>query len=182
MEYSCFWWGSCELNISLLIIISFTTGNYFSSPALGQGWRLGFLGLLHMDVFNQRLEQEYNANVIVTVPSVPFKSKLKSTKTNQKLYGPNQEIIIQNPANVRELLSWFCNYYLYDSFCILTFNPSMGETTYFQNKLWNFPWPVIGAKLFAAKRLLYSRLLFQSCVCDRFSLSSIVCVLTCAWL
>jgi translation elongation factor EF-4 len=40
------------------------------SAALGQGWRLGFLGLLHMEVFNQRLEQEYGAEVIVTVPSV----------------------------------------------------------------------------------------------------------------
>lgn len=45
------------------------------SAALGQGWRLGFLGLLHMEVFNQRLEQEYGAEVIVTVPSVPYKSE-----------------------------------------------------------------------------------------------------------
>lgn len=59
------------------------------------------MGLLHMDVFNQRLEQEYNANVIVTVPSVPFKAKLKSTKANQKIYGDNPEIAIQNPAHVR---------------------------------------------------------------------------------
>ena len=42
---------------------------------LGQGWRLGFLGLLHMDVFSQRLEQEYDANLIVTSPNVPYKSK-----------------------------------------------------------------------------------------------------------
>ena len=46
-----------------------------SSPALGQGWRLGFLGLLHMEVFNQRLEQEFGAEVIVTVPTVPYKSE-----------------------------------------------------------------------------------------------------------
>ena len=43
------------------------------SAALGQGWRLGFLGLLHMDVFCQRLEQEYDANVVITTPSVPYK-------------------------------------------------------------------------------------------------------------
>ncbi len=44
-----------------------------SSSALGQGLRLGFLGSLHMDVFRQRLEDEYNANVIITAPTVPYK-------------------------------------------------------------------------------------------------------------
>ena len=34
---------------------------------------MGFLGLLHMDVFCQRLEQEFNASFIVTSPNVPFK-------------------------------------------------------------------------------------------------------------
>ena len=42
---------------------------------LGQGWRLGFLGLLHMDVFTIRLYQEFNASVIVTAPSVPYEGK-----------------------------------------------------------------------------------------------------------
>uniref|UniRef100_A0A3Q2PNT5 GTP binding elongation factor GUF1 n=1 Tax=Fundulus heteroclitus TaxID=8078 RepID=A0A3Q2PNT5_FUNHE len=51
-----------------------------SSLALGAGWRLGFLGLLHMEVFNQRLEQEYNASVVVTAPTVPFKAVLSSAK------------------------------------------------------------------------------------------------------
>ena len=45
-----------------------------SSSALGQGCRLGFLGTLHMDVFRQRLEDEYDANVIITAPTVPYKS------------------------------------------------------------------------------------------------------------
>nr|CAH0113593.1 unnamed protein product [Daphnia galeata] len=67
-----------------------------SSAALGQGWRLGFLGLLHMEVFNQRLEQEYGAEVIVTVPSVPYKIRLHGEK-NIKLYGA-REIIVNNPA------------------------------------------------------------------------------------
>ena len=47
-----------------------------SSSALGQGCRLGFLGTLHMDVFRQRLEDEYDANVIITAPTVPYKGKL----------------------------------------------------------------------------------------------------------
>jgi len=40
---------------------------------VGFGWRLGFLGLLHMEVFSQRLEDEYEAEVIITTPSVPYK-------------------------------------------------------------------------------------------------------------
>lgn len=45
------------------------------SPALGQGWRLGFLGLLHMEVFTQRLEDEFDSSVVITSPSVPYRSK-----------------------------------------------------------------------------------------------------------
>lgn len=48
-----------------------------SSPALGLGFVCGFLGLLHMDVFKQRLEQEYNLSVIATAPSVLYKIDLK---------------------------------------------------------------------------------------------------------
>src|SRR5436190_4951859 len=50
-----------------------------SSTALGLGFRCGFLGLLHMDVFKQRLEQEYNLTVIITAPSVLYKIKLAHT-------------------------------------------------------------------------------------------------------
>ena len=50
-----------------------------TSAALGLGFRCGFLGLLHMDVFKQRLEQEYNITVIATAPSVLYKIKLKHT-------------------------------------------------------------------------------------------------------
>ena len=44
-----------------------------TSAALMQGFRLGFLGTLHMDVFRQRLEDEYSSEVIVTAPTVPFR-------------------------------------------------------------------------------------------------------------
>ncbi|XP_038625059.1 translation factor GUF1, mitochondrial isoform X1 [Tachyglossus aculeatus] len=67
-----------------------------SSPALGAGWRLGFLGLLHMEVFNQRLEQEYNASVILTTPTVPYKAVLSSAKMIKE-YG-EKEITIVSPA------------------------------------------------------------------------------------
>ncbi|KAI3462950.1 hypothetical protein Pfo_019613 [Paulownia fortunei] len=43
-----------------------------SSLALGRGFRCGFLGLLHMDVFHQRLEQEYGVHVHNIIPTVPY--------------------------------------------------------------------------------------------------------------
>eukprot|EP01065_Artemidia_motanka_P022334 TRINITY_DN26531_c0_g1_i1.p1 TRINITY_DN26531_c0_g1~~TRINITY_DN26531_c0_g1_i1.p1 ORF type:complete len:682 (+),score=184.89 TRINITY_DN26531_c0_g1_i1:41-2047(+) len=47
------------------------------SPALGQGWKLGFLGMLHLQVFEQRLEDEEATVVFITPPSVPYKAKLR---------------------------------------------------------------------------------------------------------
>jgi translation factor GUF1, mitochondrial len=61
-----------------------------TSAALGLGFRCGFLGLLHMDVFRQRLEQEYNLSVIATSPSVLYKIKLEHT---------GEVIDIENPAD-----------------------------------------------------------------------------------
>lgn len=60
-----------------------------NSVALGLGFRCGFLGLLHMDVFKQRLEQEYGLSVIVTAPSVLFKVKLAHTGEMLDLENPS---------------------------------------------------------------------------------------------
>jgi elongation factor 4 len=60
-----------------------------SSAALGLGFRCGFLGLLHMEVFKQRLEQEYGITAIVTAPSVLYKIKKKN----------GEEINVENPAD-----------------------------------------------------------------------------------
>lgn len=65
-----------------------------SSMALGLGFRCGFLGLLHMDVFKQRLEQEYNATIITTSPTVPYRVKL----TN------GEEMMIDNPVNFPDVV------------------------------------------------------------------------------
>ncbi|KAF5285016.1 hypothetical protein FQR65_LT02328 [Abscondita terminalis] len=67
-----------------------------TSPALGQGWRLGFLGLLHLEVFTQRLQQEYDAESILTAPSVTYKMKLKETKQTLK---SGRELYISNPIH-----------------------------------------------------------------------------------
>lgn len=63
-----------------------------SSSALGQGYRLGFLGSLHMDVFRQRLEDEYDANVIVTAPTVPYKVVYR-----------DRTVIVSNPTDFPEI-------------------------------------------------------------------------------
>lgn len=60
-----------------------------SSAVLGQGWRLGFLGLLHMDVFQQRLEEEFDMSVILTSPSVPYKV-IKRDGSEETLLNPAQ--------------------------------------------------------------------------------------------
>ncbi|KAI9293855.1 GTP-binding protein lepa [Neoconidiobolus thromboides FSU 785] len=63
--------------------------NKETSLALGQGWRLGFLGTLHLDVFRQRLEQEFSSNVIITQPSVPYKI----------VYKDGKEVVIRTPSD-----------------------------------------------------------------------------------
>jgi len=49
-----------------------------NSPVLGFGFRIGFLGLLHMDIVRERLEREYDLELIVTNPSTDYKVKLSS--------------------------------------------------------------------------------------------------------
>ncbi|TAL68272.1 MAG: elongation factor 4 [Bacteroidetes bacterium] len=61
-----------------------------TSAALGFGFRCGFLGLLHMEIVQERLEREFNQNIVTTVPNVEY----KVIKTN------DEEIYIDNPAQL----------------------------------------------------------------------------------
>ncbi|XP_030568741.1 translation factor waclaw, mitochondrial [Drosophila novamexicana] len=85
---------------------SAVTVNVDSSPALGQGWRLGFLGLLHMEVFCQRLEQEHGAEPIITAPSVTYRIVLRNPKLI-KQHGRNtldisNAALLPDPSNIEE--------------------------------------------------------------------------------
>jgi len=70
-----------------------------SSAALGLGFRCGFLGLLHMDVFTQRLQQEYNLSVIATAPSVLYKVKLQ----NGELLSLENPSDFPDPSKIAEI-------------------------------------------------------------------------------
>jgi len=59
-----------------------------SSAALGFGFRCGFLGLLHMEIIQERLEREFDMNVITTVPNVSYQVHL-TDGTTQTVYNPS---------------------------------------------------------------------------------------------
>ena len=66
-----------------------------SSAALGQGFRCGFLGLLHLDIVQERLEREYDLSIILSVPSVRYRFTLKDGTV----------VFVDNPAHYPEPMS-----------------------------------------------------------------------------
>ena len=65
-----------------------------TSQALGFGFRCGFLGMLHMEIIQERLEREFNQTVITTVPNVSFRAYLTKDK--------DKAIIVNNPSEMPE--------------------------------------------------------------------------------
>ena len=67
-----------------------------TSIALGFGFRCGFLGLLHMEIIEERLEREFNLDLITTAPSVIYKVELRNGETvmvdNPSMFPPPDEI------------------------------------------------------------------------------------------
>ena len=86
-----------------------------TSVALGFGFRCGFLGLLHMEIIKERLEREYDLDLLITAPSVNY----RVTKTNGELIQvdnptklpPSQEIAYIEEPYVKACL-------LYTSRCV----------------------------------------------------------------
>jgi GTP-binding protein LepA len=63
-----------------------------SSAALGFGFRCGFLGMLHMEIIQERLEREFNMTVITTVPNVSYKAYMKK--------NPDDVLVVNNPSEL----------------------------------------------------------------------------------
>ncbi len=66
-----------------------------SSAALGFGFRCGFLGLLHLEIIQERLSREYDLDLITTAPSVVYKIRLGRTKTEDA-----RDVELHNPADM----------------------------------------------------------------------------------
>lgn len=64
-----------------------------SSAALGFGFRCGFLGMLHMEIIQERLEREFDMTVITTVPNVSYKAYMSKT---------DEEVSVHNPSDLPE--------------------------------------------------------------------------------
>ena len=70
-----------------------------SSAALGQGFRCGFLGLLHMEVIRERLEREFNIQLITTAPSVVY----QVTDNNNKIKKIQNPIEFPDPSLIKKM-------------------------------------------------------------------------------
>ena len=72
-----------------------------SSQALGMGFRCGFLGLLHMEIIQERLDREFDLDLIPTAPSVVYKVFL-TDRTQQEIYNPVDMPEVQRISKIEE--------------------------------------------------------------------------------
>ncbi len=93
-----------------------------NSQSFGSGFRCGFLGLLHMEIVQERLEREYNLNLILTVPNVVYRVKTKSGQTMdvdtpaklpapqdiEEAFEPNASVLMIIPIDSIEQVCELC--------------------------------------------------------------------------
>ena len=80
-----------------------------TSQALGFGFRCGFLGLLHMEIIEERLEREYNLDIITTAPSVQYKFEL----TNGTVADVDNPTNYPDPASISQAMEPVSNVHIY---------------------------------------------------------------------
>lgn len=76
-----------------------------SSGTLGRGFRCGFLGMLHLEIIAERLNREFNLELIVTMPSITYKVKLRNGK-EEIIYSPH---LFPDDGNVVKVLEPWVN-------------------------------------------------------------------------
>lgn len=81
-----------------------------TSEALGFGFRCGFLGMLHMEIIQERLEREYGMNLITTAPTVVYEVVLKNGEVRtidnpSRLPGPNEIAEVREPIIQADILT-----------------------------------------------------------------------------
>ncbi len=77
-----------------------------SNQALGRGFRCGFLGLLHLEIIQSRLEREFNIIPTITTPSVVYKVRKKNTGEVVNIYSPTE---LPDPSQIEDIEEPYVN-------------------------------------------------------------------------
>ncbi len=91
------------------------------STAMGFGFRCGFLGLLHMDITQERLEREYGIDLIVTAPSVVYKIVLNGEQKAEQLIDTPSKLPDPSFFSDIQVIYYLCSLSLYKVWCFVAF-------------------------------------------------------------
>lgn len=91
--------GKLQLNDASL------TAHMERSHALGQGFRCGFLGMLHLEIVQERLKREFDVPLVITTPSVLYKVKMTSGK-DMEVHTPDE---FPDPSHIQEMEEQWCS-------------------------------------------------------------------------